>query len=627
MLNGPTKGDVHSLDGDRITLGRGDGNDIQIAVLEVSRQHCVFTRNEADEVTIADLESRHGTLVDGADADGRKLRHGDEIVLGTARLRFLVEELADDETDEDEEETTKWGTGSLVDRNTLTCTVDNAVGRSLASMEAALPGSDQLSTELHALLRLSSGLQETLELAELAEVLLVAAFAMLPVERAGVLLVEKGIDFPGVIAERNGPVRYSKTVIRRVLDDKVALFRPRLDSDAELAVLESVDASGALLAAPMVTGQGESIGVLYLDRSSPGFVPRHLELVTAIVGIATLAFQNALQTRWLRLENRRLREENPNHHDMIGDSPAMKKLLDFVHRVAPTDSTVLVHGESGSGKELVVRALHRASPRSEMPFIAVNCASLSETLLESQLFGHEKGSFTGAVARQIGRMEAAHGGTLFLDEIAEIPLTLQSKLLRALQEREIERLGGTRPIPVDVRLVAATHRDLEEEVKQGRFREDLYYRLKVITCVVPPLRERRDDIPLLVRHFAELHGRKLGRPRVPIAPEARAVLLRHDWPGNVRELANAVERAVVLGDGDVLRREDLPDELGASRAGTEPEGTGFLDSLNAYKKQLILDAFAAAGQDYKAAADQLGVHVNSLHRMIRNLGLKDELTK
>jgi transcriptional regulator with PAS, ATPase and Fis domain len=285
---------------------------------------------------------------------------------------------------------------------------------------------------------------------------------------------------------------------------------------------------------------------------------------------------------------------------------------------------VLIRGESGTGKELVARAIHRASPRAGEPFIAVNCATLSETLLESELFGHERGAFTGAIARKIGKLEAASGGTLFLDEVGEIPTGLQAKLLRVLQEKEIERVGGTRPITVDVRLLAATNRDLEAAISDGSFRNDLYYRLNVITLQVPPLRERGSDITLLARHFAAHHGRQLRRRDIALTAAARQAIIAYDWPGNVRQLANAIERAVVLCDGELIRIEDLPDEV-IDRGSELPAGS-FQSALVATKKQLIRAAFAATSGDHNAAAEHLGLHANSLRRLIRTLGLRAELS-
>ncbi|HJX28805.1 MAG TPA: sigma 54-interacting transcriptional regulator, partial [Thermoanaerobaculia bacterium] len=314
-------------------------------------------------------------------------------------------------------------------------------------------------------------------------------------------------------------------------------------------------------------------------------------------------------------------------HDMIGESPRMKEVYRLLGRAAATDSTVLLRGESGTGKELAAHALHQGSPRAGRPFVAVNCATFSETLLESELFGHERGAFTGAVARQIGKAEAADGGTLFLDEVGEIPLPLQAKLLRFLQERQIERVGSTRPIQVDVRLVAATNRELEKAIREGTFREDLYYRLNVITLHLPPLRERREDVPLLASHFAALTSRRLGRPVAGFTPEARACLMRYNWPGNVRELSNAVERAIVLGEENLIRPEDLPETVLESASPSEIQLGDFHERVQETKRQLILSAVAEAEGNITRAAARLGLQPTYLHRLIRNLDLRSQLER
>jgi transcriptional regulator with PAS, ATPase and Fis domain len=305
----------------------------------------------------------------------------------------------------------------------------------------------------------------------------------------------------------------------------------------------------------------------------------------------------------------------------------MQDVVRLIARAAPMDSTVLIRGESGTGKELAARALHRASRRDGRPFLAINCATLSETLLESELFGHERGAFTGAVDRKAGKLEAAHTGTLFLDEIGEMSPLLQARLLRVLQEREFERVGGTRPIRVDVRVIAATNRDLEAAMRDGAFRQDLFYRLNVITLTLPPLRERREDIPLLASHFAALFSRKLGRRVAGFTPEARACLLRYSWPGNVRELSNAVERAMVLGSDDLIRPEDLPETVTETAApgGQGLAVSGYHEALNEHKKRLILAALDQTGGNVTRAAEQLGLHPNYLHRLISSLDLRSRV--
>jgi Nif-specific regulatory protein len=298
----------------------------------------------------------------------------------------------------------------------------------------------------------------------------------------------------------------------------------------------------------------------------------------------------------------------------------------MISRVAPTDSTVLIEGESGTGKELAARAIHRSSPRRNRPFVPINCAAIPEELLESELFGHERGAFTNAVAQKKGRLELADGGTVFLDEIGEMSGKLQVKLLRVLQEREFERVGGNGTIKVDVRIIAATNKDLAASVKTGEFRRDLYYRLNVVSVVMPPLRERSADIPLLVGHFVEKYSQKFSIKAKRISPEAMSSLMNYSWPGNVRELENAIERALVLGSSDLVHAEDLPEAVVSKDL---PEGikeTKYHLALTDLKKQLILKSLEEANGNYTEAARLLGLHVNYLHRLIRNLGLRDQIS-
>jgi Nif-specific regulatory protein len=276
---------------------------------------------------------------------------------------------------------------------------------------------------------------------------------------------------------------------------------------------------------------------------------------------------------------------------------------------------------------LVAHAIHRNSPRANQPFVAINCAALSETLLESELFGHERGAFTGAMLQKKGKLEAADHGTLFLDEAGELPLAFQTKLLRVLQEREFERVGGTRPIQVDVRLIAATNRDLESAIANNTFRQDLYYRLNVVSLKMPPLRDRREDIPLLARHFAAKHGKRAKRRLAGISAEALACLESYDWPGNVRELENALERAVVLGSTDLIMPEDLPEAVLETTPASSAVSGGYYETVRDEKKRAILAAIERSGGNYTEAARILGVHPNYLHRLIRNLNLKGEIQK
>jgi DNA-binding NtrC family response regulator len=310
----------------------------------------------------------------------------------------------------------------------------------------------------------------------------------------------------------------------------------------------------------------------------------------------------------------------------VGESPAIREVFRIVGKAAPTNATILILGESGTGKELVAEAIHRASPRSRGPFVKVNAAALPESLLESELFGHAKGAFTGATGERAGRFEAAHRGTLFLDEVGEVPPHTQVKLLRALQNREIERLGEQKPRSVDVRLVAATNADLEARVRRGEFREDFYFRLKVVTVRMPPLRERRADVPLLARHFVRLYAGRHGRAVDGITPEALEVLTSYDWPGNVRELENTIEAAVVLADGREIGPEALPVEAGGAHRVEDlpdadairiPAGTSLPDA----ERTIILDTLRRTGGNKTAAARILGIGLRTLYRKLESYGL------
>jgi len=309
------------------------------------------------------------------------------------------------------------------------------------------------------------------------------------------------------------------------------------------------------------------------------------------------------------------------NHDMLGESATMRQIYQVVAKVAQVDSTVLIYGESGTGKELVARAIHQNSLRKDKPFVAVNCAAIPETLLESELFGTEKGAYTGAYQRK-GKLETADGGTILLDEIGDLPVTLQAKLLRVLQERNFEHLGGTRSIPVNVRWLAATNHDLKQAVQNKIFREDLYFRLQVITLRMPPLRERCQDIPLLANHFAMRYSKMYGRPIKGISPEARARLVHYEWPGNVRELENTIERAIVVGSGDYVLPEDLNENL-FEKGSTPQAGTSlYHEAIKHARERIVRSALERASGNVAKAAQQLGIQPNSLHRLIRNLGVK-----
>jgi DNA-binding NtrC family response regulator len=404
--------------------------------------------------------------------------------------------------------------------------------------------------------------------------------------------------------------------------DGIQLLRKALEVDPNLIGI-------------VMTGQGSiPTAVQAMKTGAFDYLLKPFNLQTMLPILA-----RAMDVRRLRLENVRLRQyverltyESPRYQ-LIGSSPGMQQVTQLIQKVAPTDATVLVRGASGTGKELVARALHNNSARRDKPLITVNCAALQETLLESEFFGHEKGAFTGAVGAKAGLVEVAEGGTLFIDEIAEMSPALQAKLLRVLEDGHYRRVGGTRECRADVRVIAATNKPLEEEQKAGRFREDLYYRLNVVSIVLPVLRERRQDIPELVNHF--LTTRQLGKTRYQVEPEAMRMLSSYSWPGNIRELVNVLERAQILAENNTITVDDLPETVRiapplaeASQTKASPAEAASVDPLNLreMERRTVQAALLQAKGNKVHAAKSLGISRRALYRLIEGYGLQVEQT-
>ncbi len=373
--------------------------------------------------------------------------------------------------------------------------------------------------------------------------------------------------------------------------------------------------------------RGEVAGrlVVWFAPEEADNLSEHRDTLSAIATLAGAALEGVRDVERLQNENELLRGQlDVNDTGIVGETVAVRKLTELIGRLAPQDTSVLVLGESGTGKELVARALHRLSPRASKPFVAINCAALTESLLESELFGHEKGAFTGAVAQKKGKLELAEGGTVFLDEIGELAPLLQAKLLRVLQQREFERVGGVRTLALNVRIVAATNRDLAAEVRRGVFREDLFHRLNVVSLRAPALRERAGDVVTLARYFLRRASARCRRRVTGISEEAERCLMAYGWPGNIRELENAIERAVVLGESEILQPEDLPETI--LESADVPAAPGALQtSVTENKRELILTAWRESGGDHNLTAERLRIHPNSLRRLIRVLNLRDSL--
>ena len=432
-------------------------------------------------------------------------------------------------------------------------------------------------------------------------------------------LAEEGYDTVGAVSGREGLVSLAKQDFDLLLTD---LMMPGMDG---IQLLRKALETDPNLVGIIMTGQGTIPSALEAMKSGAfDYVLKPFNLHTMLPILA-----RAMDVRRLRTENLRLRHYverlsyESARYRMIGSGPAMQKVVQLIEKVAPTDATVLIRGRSGTGKELVARALHGNGTRRDRPLVTVNCAALQETLLESELFGHEKGAFTGALQAKPGLIEVAEGGTLFIDEVAELAPAMQAKLLRVLEDGHYRRVGSTKECHANVRIIAATNKPLEEEQKAGRFREDLFYRLNVVSIVLPSLRERRQDIPALVEHF--LTSRQLGKVPCKVESDALRALLRYDWPGNIRELANVLERAQILAEDNLITLDDLPENMLVIPPPAEASSTDPLN-LHETERRSVRAALEQAKGNKVHAARALGISRRSLYRLIEKYHLDNTQT-
>ena len=617
-ITGKLEDMVISMNEGPVLIGRQAGATLKIGNASVSRRHAVIEK-EGERFIIADLGSRNGTFVNDVPVRRRELHHGDRVRIGDSQFFFLFE-------DSDEPSRTseiRFDDSEVVSSATVRMTYSDALGL--------------MARDLSVLMKVSTTINAIRGLEELQQRLLELIFEVVPAKRGTILLSTAEADpkneFTSIfgldrVYGPNQKITVSSTVVRRVLKDNAALLVGDAENNESLHTDSLIAAhSRSLLCVPLIM-VGRTLGVIYLDTDVPDvrFDEGHLQLTTAVAAIAAVAIQNARHIETLENENRRLIADANLEHNMVGESTTMQQVYQVIWKVAGTESTVLISGESGTGKELAARAVHNNSNRSAKPFVAVNCAALAESLLESELFGHEKGAFTGALNQRKGRLEVAEGGTIFLDEIAELSPALQTKLLRVLQEREFERVGGTRSIKIDIRVIAATNQDLDAAIAKGTFRQDLFFRLNVVELKMPALRERPEDILMLANYFAAKYAHKCNRRVLGISTDTQKLLLAYDWPGNVRELENAIERAVVMGMTEDILPEDLPESILEAKASDASESaSGYHESVTRQKKQLIVDAVRKSNGNFTAAAKLLGLHANYLHRLVRNLNLKEQL--
>lgn len=519
-------------------------------------------------------------------------------------------------------------------------------------------GPTQAEGRLRGLIGIARALMQTGDPDDVLSVLLESATRMFAADGASLALVDeqtKELAFTAMEGRAKAePFRIplGQGITGHVVETREPILSNDVANDTRF--YRSADASTgfktkAIMCTP-VEDRGRVIGALSVlnPRAIEGFTPDDLELLGGLAGLAGAALARARTQATERAAGAAMREEQGTRYRLVsGDNPAMRATLEMLETAAKSAATILLLGESGVGKEVAARAVHGWSARASAPFVAVNCTALTPTLLESELFGHEKGAFTGAVARKKGKFEMADGGTLFLDEIGDLAPELQTKLLRVLQDREFQRVGGSDTIRVDVRLLAATNKDLRGAMARGQFREDLFYRLNVVSVTLPPLRARRDDIPALAEHFLQRAFVEMKRPVMPLDAEAHALLCAYDWPGNVRELANVMERAVVLGRGPTISPIDLPTEVRQGRSGGPglpvpaapaapgaggnghpaaglPIDTGLPlnDQVKLFKRQRVEAALASTDGNQAQAAQILGMHAANLSRLMKTLGLR-----
>ena len=568
-----------------------------------SQRGCRIRAIDGGDFTLEAVDGDTSLFVNGLPLSGRPLRPGDEVRLGDSL--FIARE--HERVPPTVLDASPVSLGHLANTRQLAeVPFDDAV------LYADAVDGLRAGADLAKLTRAVGALTSVRGLAAIDSALAGFILGVVPAER--VAFVDYDYD-SGALRARSG---WSSAGARAIVVDAGIVKRVCAQRTAS-----SVQADGhKVLAGPMIAFGRATGGVWVEAEAAAALDPGHLRLLLAITALAAVARVESREAARLQETKDRLQAEVNLEHNMVGRSQPMRAVFDRIARVAQSDATVLIQGESGTGKELVARALHRNSPRATRPFVAINCAALTESLLESELFGHERGAFTGALGLKKGRIELADGGTLFLDEIGELPLNLQAKLLRALQEREFERVGGTRPVRVDFRLVTATNRDLEAAVKSGGFRQDLFYRLNVVPLTLPPLRERKQDLPLLADYFLRKHAVRCGRQSCTLTSDVVTRLLGYDWPGNVRELENVIEQALVLGNGDAVVPDDLPAELFASGGPAATSSLDYHQTIERTKRELIAQAFEQAGRSHTQAARLLGVHPNYLHRLLRNLDLR-----
>jgi len=604
VLNGPNAGLTRYLKPDApITIGRHPSRDLPVDDDRASRLHARISFR-ADCWHIEDCGSRNGTYVNSMPIQQAVLESGDLIRIGDRLILFTQRSSGGDSPAE---------RPSKLRATTIYEKVHPSDVSRIIQEQSVHDAMSRVVRDSAVLCRLAHSLHSQNDVASLVRAVLDALTDGLAAESVAVWLA--GADGRLRCAGRQGP-KYDEHVLASLAVEKRKAICLNESVSGRSGKSNRHDA-GTAMGVPIPSRQA-CLGAIECHRrlGDRPFTRADLDFAVVVAHQMGAALENLEHRERLEQANIELRRRLDEQNRLIGSSPAMQRVLDQIARVGPTSANVLILGESGTGKELIARAIHDLSPYHAGPYVTVNCAAFSESLLESELFGHEPGAFTGADRRHIGQFERAHRGTLFLDEVAEMSLACQAKLLRVLEGHPFQRLGGTESIRVDVRLIAATHRDLQELVRQRRFREDLYYRLRVVDIHVPPLRERGDDVLELASNFLERFRRQIGRGPRRFSAEALRVLRDYHWPGNVRELKNAVERAVVLGSGE----EVLPADLGLALASSVPPPQPQLMSLREAERRHIRFVLEQVGGNKTQACRILGIGRGTLYSKLAELG-------
>ncbi len=650
---------VRLVPGQAVTIGRAPTNQIVLKDERCSRNHAeLFTAG--GQWTVRDLDSRNGTVVGNQLLKGdHVLRPGDIIRIGHSQLVF-VHNLSDafsdattiarrDQPPADHSDALSGDEASvLAAYEPTTITHRRGQTRLLEAADVEEPGLSRMGRAAAKLCRLAFDLGKALSMQNMADLALEGLFEALPVDAGALLLLPRdfqgtptGADLQVVSAKTRTERRYHRVpnfLATTVLREGEAVMARNIMGDSALGSRDSqgVIHTTSVLCAPVRHGRNV-LGIFHLYSTDPDRVPDpdDLEYMLAVADTVAVALVNlnrreelAENLTQVRIENVRLREQLGVQSEIVGRSGVVRQITEEIARAAASKATLLIRGESGVGKELVARAVHYSSPRRKNAFLCLNCAALSEELLASELFGHERGAFTGATERKIGKFEAAHMGTLMLDEIGEMSPSIQAKFLRVLEGHPFERVGGSKPIKVDVRVIAATNRDLERDVAEGRFRHDLFFRLRVLEIVVAPLRKRPEDIPVLAEYFLNKFREETGRKIEGFTQAAMDKLISYRWPGNVRELKNVVERAVVLCRGGLIDEGDLLlstlSTVGDSEETRLPESSYSPCPLSEVERRHILATLEHTGWNKSRAASILGIERSTLDRKIRRYRLLDE---